>query len=282
MVFRFRDDFWDLTDRRTRVMGVLNVTPDSFSDGGRCGSVDAAVEHGLRMTEEGADVVDVGGESTRPGSEPVSAAEELARVIPVITALRRQTSVPISIDSSKSEVAERALEAGASIINDVTAGTRDPRMTEVAARARAGLILMHMQGTPRTMQASPGYQDVVREVREYLAARVLAAREAGCAIETLMIDPGIGFGKSLQDNLRLLKGLAELLAIGRPVAVGTSRKSFIGAITGQERAAERIEGTIASCLHAASRGAACVRVHDVAAVRMALAVWAAIEAGSQA
>lgn len=282
MVFRFRDGLWDLTDGRTRVMGVLNVTPDSFSDGGRCGSLDATVEHGLRMTEEGADVVDVGGESTRPGSDPVSVAEELARVIPVITALRLQTSVPISIDSSKSEVAERALDAGASIINDVTACTGDPRMIELAARTRAGLVLMHMRGTPRTMQASPGYQDVVREVREYLAARVLAAREAGCDTETIMIDPGIGFGKTLQDNLLLLGNLGELLDIGRPVAVGTSRKSFIGAITGQERAGDRIEGTIASCLHAVSRGAACVRVHDVAPVRRALAVWAAIEAGSTA
>jgi len=246
---------------RTLVMGVLNVTPDSFSDGGRFFDPEAAVRHGLEMAAEGADLIDVGGESTRPGSEAVPAAEEGDRVVSVIKRLAAELDVPISIDTRKAEVAEAALDAGAVVVNDVSAGA-DPRMFEVARAAEAGLVLMHMRGDPKTMQEEPRYDDVVREVREFLARRIRDAEEAGVGRERLAVDPGIGFGKALQHNLALMRHVDVLVSLGRPVLVGPSRKSFIGALTGAE-AGERFPGTAAAASHLVGRGAHIVRAHDV-------------------
>lgn len=228
------------------------------------------------MEQEGADAIDIGGESTRPGSDPVTADEEMARTIPVIARLAARLRIPISIDTSKATVARRALDSGAVIVNDVTAGSGDPLMFEVVAQAGAGLVLMHMRGTPRNMQADPRYDDVVLEVSRYLSMRVQAAAERGCERTNIVVDPGIGFGKDLRANLLLLHHLDRIVQLGQPVLVGTSRKSFIGKITGQESAVSRIEGTIASSLSAVMRGAVAVRVHDVGAVRRALDVWSAI------
>ncbi|MBI2839578.1 MAG: dihydropteroate synthase [Acidobacteria bacterium] len=277
MELRFRGGSWDFSDGRVRLLGVLNVTPDSFSDGGRYESLERALERGIRMAEEGADAIDVGGESTRPGSDPVSVEEELSRVVPVIESLAKSVSVPISIDTMKAEVARRAVAAGASIVNDVTAGTADEAMNSVVAGSGAGYILMHMRGTPKTMQRAPRYDDVVAEVGTYLAARVQAATQAGCDPRSLMVDPGIGFGKKLRDNLLLINRLETLTSLGRPILVGASRKSFIGAITGQTNPELRLEGTIASGLFAVRRGAIALRVHDVAPMKRALQVWREID-----
>ena len=246
---------------RTLVMGVLNVTPDSFSDGGRFLDPEAAVRHGLEMAAEGADLIDVGGESTRPGSAAVAAEEERDRVVPVIKRLAADLDVPISIDTRKAEVAEAALEAGAVIVNDVSAGA-DPRMFEVAKAAGAGLVLMHMQGDPKTMQEAPRYDDVVREVRDFLAQRVQEAEEAGIEGVRLALDPGIGFGKTLEHNLALMRHIDVLVSLGRPVLVGPSRKSFIGALTGAE-VDDRFPGTAAAASYLVSRGGHIVRAHDV-------------------
>jgi dihydropteroate synthase len=247
---------------RTLVMGILNVTPDSFSDGGRYLDPEAAVRRGLAMAADGADIVDVGGESTRPGSDPVSTDEERDRVTPVIKRLAAELpDLPISIDTRKADVADAALGAGATIVNDVSAG-RDPRMFEVAREAGAGLVLMHMLGEPRTMQEAPHYDDVVAEVRSYLAGRLEAAAAAGIQQESLCVDPGLGFGKTEQHNLRLMRDVHALLELGRPVLVGPSRKSFVGSVTGTE-AGERLEGTAGAVAYMASRGAHIVRVHDV-------------------
>ena len=247
---------------RTQVMGILNVTPDSFSDGGHFLDLEQAVAHGLRMSEEGADILDVGGESTRPGAAAVSEEEELRRVIPVVRELARRTDRLISIDTCKAAVAERAVEAGARIINDVTALAGDSRMASVAAASRAGVVLMHMRGTPRTMQDDPRYDDVVAEVVEYLQARVNAAVEAGVRFEALAVDPGIGFGKTVEHNLDLLAQLERFAALERPILVGLSRKSFIGRITGRE-VHDRTIASIAGAVYAVQRGAHLVRVHDV-------------------
>src|SRR5262245_45327317 len=243
-------------------MGILNVTPDSFSDGGRFEDVDAAVEHGTRLIDEGADIVDVGGESTRPGSDPVSADEELSRVRPVIERLVAQhPAVPVSIDTRKAEVAAAALDAGATIVNDVS-GARDPAMFETVRERDAAMVLMHMQGDPRTMQEAPSYEDVVAEVKEYLRERVEAAEFAGIDPARLVIDPGIGFGKDLEHNLELLHGIDGLLDLGRPVLVGPSRKRFIGTVLDLPEG-ERVEGTAAAVAWAVAHGAQLVRVHDV-------------------
>jgi len=243
-------------------MGILNVTPDSFSDGGRFLDHEAAVRHGLAMVSDGADLVDVGGESTRPGSDPVSAADEIDRVVPVIKRLAAELpDVPVSIDTRKADVAEAALDAGATIVNDVSAGA-DPRMFEVAREAGAGLVLMHMKGEPKTMQEAPHYDDVVREVRDYLAGRVDAAEAAGIERDRLCVDPGLGFGKTSGHSLRLMRDVDALLDVGRPVLVGPSRKSFIGKVLGTE-VDDRVEGTAAAVAYMASRGAHIVRVHDV-------------------
>ncbi|MDQ1402252.1 MAG: dihydropteroate synthase [Actinomycetota bacterium] len=250
----------------TLVMGVLNVTPDSFSDGGRWLDPDAAVQHGLELVREGADVVDVGGESTRPGAEPVAADEELRRVLPVITALAPR--VRVSIDTRKRAVAEAALDAGASLLNDVSAS-----LFPVAAQAGAGWVAMHMQGDPTTMQAAPRYDDVVGEVTAFLVERAEAAAAAG--VTEVWVDPGIGFGKTAAHNLSLLRRLRELAAAGWPVLVGASRKSFIGALTGGRPVDDRLEGSLAVAVWAAAHGAAMVRVHDVAATVQAMRLVAA-------
>ena len=255
-------------DGRVLIMGILNVTPDSFSDGGRFLSPDAAVKRALIMEKEGADIIDVGGESSRPGAEPVPVEEELRRVIPVLERLRGKLRIPISIDTTKAEVAEAALRAGASIVNDISALRFDPAMASVVAEFGAGLVLMHMLGTPKTMQQAPHYEDVVREVRDFLAERALYAQSQGIPREAIAVDPGIGFGKTVEHNLELLRRLPELVELGFPVLVGPSRKSFIGAILGLG-VEERLEGTLAACAVAVVRGADILRVHDVREVRRA-------------
>ena len=259
-----------------RVMGVLNVTPDSFSDGGRYLENDAAVAHGLELIEAGAAILDVGGESTRPGAEPVGADEERRRVVPVIEALAgRRPGVAISIDTSKASVAAAALDAGATLVNDVTALRGDPAMAELVAERGVECCLMHMLGEPRTMQVDPHYDDVVSDVKAFLEQRMAAAIKAGVAEERILLDPGIGFGKTLEHNLELLARLSEIVALGRPVVIGTSRKSFLGRLTGREDPAERIPGTIATNVLAYERGARVFRVHDVTPVLDALRVTAA-------
>jgi dihydropteroate synthase len=260
-----------------RLMGVLNVTPDSFSDGGRFLDVDAAVSHGLRLHAEGADILDLGGESTRPGADPVEAVEEIARVLPVIEGLTgRVGESRISIDTMKRAVAERALDAGASLVNDVSAFRADPEMAALVAERGVDCCLMHMRGEPRTMQADPRYGDVVDDVKSFLAERLEFAVGEGIPEERVLLDPGIGFGKTAAHNLELLRRLEELTALGRPLVIGTSRKSFLGRITpGEPGPDERLPGTLATNVLAYERGAEVFRVHDVAAVRDALAVTAA-------
>jgi dihydropteroate synthase len=244
------------------VMGILNVTPDSFSDGGQFLDADRAVEHGLEMTAQGAAIIDVGGESTRPGSQPVPPAEQIRRIVPIIGALAEKIDIPISIDTHHVEVARAALMAGASILNDITA-LSDERMAELAARQQVPVVLMHMQGTPATMQAEPHYDDVVAQVRDFLLARCERARSFGIPKDRLFIDPGIGFGKTLHHNLLLLRNLDRLAATGYRVLVGPSRKAFIGKLTGKERPAARLFGTAATVALCAAAGASIVRVHDV-------------------
>jgi dihydropteroate synthase len=259
------------------VMGVVNVTPDSFSDGGAFLDPAAAVAHGLRLAAEGADLLDVGGESTRPGSDPVPLEVELERVLPVIEGLARETDVPISIDTVKAEVAERAIRAGAGFVNDVSALRHDPAMAAVVAGAGVPVCLMHMLGEPKTMQRDPRYDDVVAEVAAFLAERASAARAAGIAADQICIDPGIGFGKTAEHNLSLLRHLDRIAAVGPPVLVGVSRKSFLGLLTGAAEPGRDV-ATAAANLAAVRRGAWMVRVHAVAPTRQALAVAAAIEA----
>jgi dihydropteroate synthase len=268
------------TARRCLVMGVVNVTPDSFSDGGRYLDPEAAVAHGLALVAEGADLLDVGGESTRPGATDVPEAVELERVLPVVEELARTAEVPVSIDTRKAAVAAAALAAGATMVNDVSAGRHDPDLLGVAADAKVPLVLMHMLGTPATMQDDPRYDDVVAEVEAFLAERCRAAEAAGVDHQALVVDPGIGFGKRDQDNYALLDQLARFTRLGHPVMVGTSRKGFIGRAL-DSPADQRVEGTAATVVWAVERGARIVRVHDVApmvrAVRMTEAMlrWGA-------
>jgi len=245
------------------VMGTLNVTPDSFSDGGKFLDADRAVGHGLQMAADGAAIIDVGGESTRPGSASVSARDEMGRVLPVIEALRKKTDVPISVDTCKLEVAEAALRAGAAMINDITA-LGDERMARLAAKHDVPVVLMHMQGAPATMQIEPKYDDVVGEVLEFLLDRAKRGEQYGISQEKIFIDPGIGFGKTLEHNLLLLRNIDKFVAAAYRVLVGTSRKSFIGKITGREKPADRIFGTAATVALCAAAGVSIVRVHDVA------------------
>jgi dihydropteroate synthase len=263
---------WDrVCGARPAVMGVINVTPDSFSDGGQFVEPDAAIAHGIDLAAEGADVLDVGGESTRPGAAPVPAAAELARVLPVVEGLTAATSVPVSIDTTKASVARAALDAGATIVNDVSAGRVDPDIFEITAAAGAGYVAMHMQGEPRTMQLDPKYDDVVREVGDFLDERVEIAHAAGIAAGSVAVDPGIGFGKTVEHNLQLLAGLSALVARVRvPLLVGSSRKTFIGKVLATAQGApgalpvdERGEGTLATVVWAVEHGASIVRVHDV-------------------
>jgi dihydropteroate synthase len=258
------------------VMGVVNVTPDSFSDGGEFLDPDAAIAHGIQLAADGAAILDVGGESTRPGADPVSEAEELRRTVPVVQGLAAENSGwEISIDTTKAAVAQAALEEGAAIVNDVSAFRNDPDMAGLAADRRAKCCLMHMLGEPRTMQADPRYDDVVSDVRSFLEDRLAFAVGEGVPEENVWLDPGIGFGKTVEHNLELLRRLDEIAAIGRPVVIGTSRKSFLGRIAGGRGEGDRLAGTIATNVMALERGARIFRVHDVTQVRDALTVAAA-------
>lgn len=248
--------------RRTSIMGVLNVTPDSFSDGGLFLDPGRALEHAHRMVEEGADLIDIGGESTRPGSLPVPVGEELRRVLPVIRTLAKELSVPISVDTYKAEVAEAVLAEGADLINDIGGLELDPRMASVVARARAGLVVMHMKGTPRTMQQNPTYEDLMGEILAFLGRQVKLAEEAGIDPSAILVDPGLGFGKRPEHNLIILKRLNELRILGKPILIGPSRKAFIGHVLGLP-IGERLEGTLACGAVAVWNGAHVVRVHDV-------------------
>jgi len=258
--------------RRTVIMGILNVTPDSFYDGGRRSEPARAIADGVEMVRSGAEVLDVGGESTRPGARPVDEAEELHRVLPVIQGLRREVAVPISIDTYKAGVARAALDAGADIVNDISALRFDPALVSLVAAEGVPVILMHMQGKPQTMQSEPRYHDVVREVRDFLAAQLYEAMDAGIAAERIILDPGIGFGKTLEHNLQLLRGLPTLAALGQPLLVGASRKAFIGKILDLDPD-HRLEGSLAAAVAAVLGGANLLGVHDVAetcrAARMA-------------
>ncbi|HXP36763.1 MAG TPA: dihydropteroate synthase [Solirubrobacteraceae bacterium] len=276
-----------------RLMGIVNVTPDSFSDGGHFLQAEAAIAHGLKLIDEGAQLVDVGGESTRPGAEPVSADEELRRILPVIEGITAEvtdrsvtatitpdndnatTRVQISIDTSKASVARAALDAGAVLVNDVTALRGDPQMASVVAESGAECCLMHMLGEPRTMQQEPRYEDVVDDVKAFLLARLEYAVGEGIAEDRVLLDPGIGFGKTVAHNLELLRRLGELVELGRPVVIGTSRKSFLGHLAGAAESSQRLAGTLATNVLALERGASVFRVHDVAPAREALTVAAA-------
>ncbi len=268
-------------------MGVLNVTPDSFSDGGRFVTVDDAVAHGLALAASGASIIDVGGESSRPGARPVAADEELARVVPVIEGLASRVAIPISIDTTKSVVADAALRAGASIVNDISGAEQDAAMFATVVRHSAGIVLMHKQGAPPTMQLNPQYRDVVREVGSYLATRVASALIAGVERSAIIADPGIGFGKTFEHNLQLLGGLGILAdAVEVPVLVGTSRKGFLGAILTGAPVGEREDATLATTVFAFMQGAAIVRVHNVdasvAAARVLESIAAACRNAPQA
>jgi len=262
MIWRTRRRTFDLASRGV-IMGILNVTPDSFSDGGRFAQVDSAVDQALRMVEEGADIIDIGGESTRPGAEAVSADEEIARVIPVIEKLSKLSPVALSIDTSKAAVARAAMAAGAEIINDVTALLGDPAMASVAAESGAGLALMHMRGTPRTMQHNPHYNDVVSEVADFLNERMTAAKAAGLSEDHLAIDPGIGFGKTVEHNLQLIAGLEKFAALQRPVLLGVSRKSFLSTAAASPDVNDRDTPTAALTALGYQLGARIFRVHAV-------------------
>lgn len=265
---------------RTWIMGVVNATPDSFFDGGLHADPASAVAHGLQLVGEGADILDIGGESSRPGSDPVTAEEELRRVLPVLEGLRARTAVLLSVDTTKAEVAEAALAAGADIINDIKAARGDSRIFDRVAAAGAGMVLMHMQGTPKTMQAEPHYDDVVAEVRDFLAGRMSAARAAGVDAESLILDPGIGFGKRVEDNLALIESVDKLAALGRPVLLGVSRKGFIGRILNAPPE-DRLEGSIGAALVGLVRGAHILRIHDVKSVGQAARVADAILASRE-
>jgi dihydropteroate synthase len=264
---------WTLRDRRLQiglrplVMGIVNVTPDSFSDGGKFQTTDLAVEHALRLVAEGADMLDIGGESSRPSATPVSLAEELNRVVPVVARVARQVNVPISVDTIKSEVARQSLKAGAAIVNDISAGLADPEILNVVREYEAGVVLMHMQGTPQTMQIDPTYKDVVSEVRDFLRERIDAFTNAGVSIDCIAVDPGIGFGKTLEHNLSLLRHLDVIAEIGRPIVLGVSRKGMIGQITGKPRDQRRVGSvamaTFSTSLCTRSSTRFIWRVHDV-------------------
>jgi dihydropteroate synthase len=256
-------------------VGVINVTPDSFFNGGLYFEPARAIERALALAAEGADIIDIGGESSKPGSSPIPAKEEKKRILPVVEVLKQKNGVLISVDTTKAEVAEAALAAGADIINDISAGRFDPRMLPLAARSGAGLILMHMKGTPRTMQIAPHYDDVLGEVRAFLKERLEAAEACGVPRESILLDPGIGFGKKLEHNLALLNNLGALADLDRPLLVGISRKSFIGKILKLE-APDRLEGTIAAAVVSILHGASLLRVHDLQAVKRAVAVAEAI------
>jgi dihydropteroate synthase len=273
--WQLRDRLLDL-DQQPLIMGIVNATPDSFSDGGKYATPDLAIGHGMRLVEEGADLLDIGGESSRPGATPVILEEELCRVIPVVRELARLTTVPLSIDTTKAEVARQALEAGAHLINDITALQGDPAMVEVVRGQQAGVLLMHMQNTPLSMQRAPAYADVFQEVRDFLEARLKALVDQGIPASRIVLDPGIGFGKTAEHNWELLARLDELGTLGRPVCLGVSRKGFLGKLLGRS-VSERLAGSLACVCHALGhrpcRAAQVFRVHDVAATRDVLLVY---------
>ena len=257
---------------KTLIMGILNVTNDSFYDGGRFFDVESAVAHAKKMVGDGADMIDIGGESTRPGSNPISVEEEFSRVEPIIKILRKNIDVPISIDTYKPEVAEKCINLGAEIVNDIT-GLKNPKMIELVANKKTPVIIMHMKGNPKSMQESPSYADVVNEIKEFLSERISTAKKSG--IKKIIIDPGIGFGKTTEHNLQILKRLSEFKDLNCPILIGTSRKSFIGQVTGLD-INERLEGTIASIAIAIMNGADIVRVHDVKECKRAVQIADAI------
>ncbi len=272
---------WQFQDHRLQrsdlpwLMGIVNVTPDSFSDGGCYDDPKRAVEHALALVAQGADVLDVGGESTRPGADPVPLDEELKRVVPVIDALSAQCDLPISIDTHKARVAEEALAAGASIVNDISGLTFDPRMIEVCAAADCGVVCMHIQGTPQTMQQAPKYDNVLSEVTAHLHARLDILERAGISRERILLDPGIGFGKTAEHNLAILRGVGTLRELGRPVLIGHSRKRFLKSLLGRD-VDERLSGTIGVSIGLAARSVDALRVHDVGSVRDALVAWMSV------
>jgi dihydropteroate synthase len=267
----------DMT-RRTLLMGVLNVTPDSFSDGGKYIDPAIATSRGLELARDGADIVDVGGESTRPQARPVSAEEEKERVLPVIRGLRRALSVPLSIDTYKAEVAQAALNEGADIVNDISALRFDPAMSSLVAREKVPVVLMHIQGTPQTMQQRPHYEDVTREVKDFLMRRIQHALDSGVNPDHVIIDPGIGFGKELEHNLALLRGLPTLVSLGYPLLVGPSRKTFIGKLL-DAAPEDRLEGSLAAAVAAVLGGAKIIRMHDIREARRAIRIADAIRFG---
>ena len=275
MIWRACDRSWEFP-RPTLVMGVVNVTPDSFSDGGEFQSTDQAVEHALRLAEEGADILDIGGESTRPSATPVDESVELSRVIPVIEKLAGQTQAALSIDTQKPTVAQAAVKAGAVIINDIAANREDEAMWQLVAETGAGYVAMHMQGTPQTMQEAPQYDNVVNNVEAFFISRMTRWNDWGMALEQVVLDPGIGFGKTVEHNLALLAALERFTKMQRPLLVGASRKSFIGHVTNTE-VNDRLPGSLACACHAAQAGAGIVRVHDVKETVQALQTWEAIE-----
>jgi dihydropteroate synthase len=263
---------------RPRLMGIVNVTPDSFSDGGRWLDPGAAIAHGLQLESEGADILDIGGESTRPGAEPVPVDEELRRVIPVVAALARQAHAPLSIDTRSAEVMRRAADAGARIINDVAALGHDPSAMRIASASGLPVVLMHAQGDPRTMQVDPRYDDVVLDIYDWLEARIAACEAAGIARERIVVDPGIGFGKTRDHNLALLGSLGIYHGLGCPILLGASRKSFLNRLSGGGApVTQRMPGSVAAALMGAAQAVHIMRVHDVAAMRQALAVWEAAQ-----
>ncbi|MCH2378519.1 MAG: dihydropteroate synthase [Pedosphaera sp.] len=275
MIWRACDRSWEFP-RPTLVMGVVNVTPDSFSDGGKFQSTNQAVEHALRLAEEGADILDIGGESTRPSATPVDESVELSRVIPVIEKLAGQTQAALSIDTQKPTVAQAAVKAGAVIINDIAANREDEAMWQLVAETGAGYVAMHMQGTPQTMQEAPQYDNVVNDVEAFFISRMTRWNDWGMALEQVVLDPGIGFGKTVEHNLALLAALERFTKMQRPLLVGASRKSFIGHVTNTE-VNDRLPGSLACACRAAQAGAGVVRVHDVKETVQALQTWEAIE-----
>ena len=279
MRLSFRDFSVDLS-RKTLIMGILNVTPDSFSDGGIYYDVDMAVEHALEMIDEGADIIDVGGESTRPGSAPVPVREEISRVVPVIEKLAGRIGVLISIDTYKAEVAGAAIDAGAGIVNDISGLRFDDRMSKVVSENNVPVIIMHIKGTPKDMQTNPAYENLIGEIMQYLEESISIAENDGIPSDKIIIDPGIGFGKTFEDNLEIIKRLAEFKKLCRPILVGPSRKSFIGRILGDALPLERTEGTAAAVAVSIMNGADIIRVHDVKEMAEVVKVADAIKSGA--
>lgn len=277
-----RPHYAGLAMNRTHIMGIVNVTPDSFSDGGQLDGTNAAIDHALKLAEEGADILDIGGESTRPGSDAVALEEELRRVIPVIEGLRGRTDKKISVDTRKAEVMRAAAAAGADILNDVSALTHDPKALETAAATGLPVMLMHAQGDPKTMNDNPVYDDVVLDVYDFLEERIAACEAAGIARAKIVVDPGIGFGKHLHHNVAVLAGMSLYHALGVPVLLGASRKKLIGQLCNVDDPRERVSGSLAAALSSVAQGVQIVRVHDVAATKQAVSVWQAALAGSEA